>query len=399
MRRVVLVVILVLSMGMLLGTALTSCRRQQVESASDPPPPAAVKPNVFINPQANAGKIIYACTIDGTDSGLSDIWEADLETGSTKLLIPHTAFPKDSSASIGSLAASPNGAQLAIVPGSQFYAEPMWVWVRNGRKFAKISDISFDAILLWSPSGNRLLFAYPQGRYFYVYDAVTGKTHDFELNEESCYSWSPGDDVVAAVGSWSSKSVVYLQPRDGTQRRVLFKWPGGIMDIVRSPTKSQFALFDGGPVTITDGRGKHAVETAVTIVHTNFDLDLAYNRQGDRLAVLTSYTSGEPHVNWDDTVWSVNLSTMKTSKVAAWSESYLGIQPDKGSATHRELIGWMPDGRSILISAQTIWGGDVATDNREDRFGLYTYNTVTKKEKKLFDSGPGCLAITWHPGK
>ena len=378
------------------------------------------------------GRVIYALTANKQPTGPADVFERDLDTGKTKVLISRKGFPNAFEGHIVSLAISPNGRSLAIIGKSgegDRATDSIWVWEREHNRFrGLLGEQSHRYEHWWSPSGRYLLIRDSGTRVLFesrwvfendlwLYDAERRQLRRLEqIKDPSIAAWSTTDDAVIAAGRSGEGAIVYLlTPRTGRQQ-VLFKWPQAIYSITPLGGGSGYALSSGYSMNyvktgiyLTDGRGGHPRKLAIPKVHENeateeggLSAGFALNGSGARLAVLAEYSHGMPALSWTKQLWCVEPRKLSSLLVGEWEGR--DLFPDQMEAppwtyTSYDLVGWLPGGRSVLMCART--RGVKQDGSPADHLALWAYDMAQQNAegKQLFDSGPGCLGMTWWAGK
>lgn len=158
------------------------------------------------------------------------------------------------------------------------------------------------------------------------------------------------EDPVAEDTTASSRSEAPAEPS--------ITWPRKIAKRVASPNGRSQAIWDARGVYLTDSRGQQVVRLRIEgesgIANEYFDITLRYNRQGTRLAVLTTSSGGEPGICQTDRLYWTNVKWPRARLVAEWHEC---IQGNGVAVVNRELLGWSIDGKSILTRAEA-WQGE-----------------------------------------
>ena len=332
------------------------------------------------------GRVVYALTPANKPAGRADVFERDLDTGKTTLLISRNGFPNAFEGNTVSLAISPNGRFLAIVGRSgegDRATDSIWVWEREHSRFrGLLGERSHEYEYWWSPSGRYLLIRDSGPRRLFeghwideddlwLYDTERRQLRQAgQVKDLTTATWSTKDEaVVVANAAEGRASVCLLTPHTGRQR-TLFKWSGAIQAITRLAGGSGYALASGYSmndvrtgVYLTDGRGGHPRKLAIPKVHENeatleggMDAESALNGSGTRLAVLAEYTHGMPALSWTKQLWCVETGKLSSLLVGEWEGR--DFFPDQMEAppwtqTFYDLVGWLPGGRSVLICATT----------------------------------------------
>ncbi len=384
------------------------------------------------------GKVVFLRAAAGSASDSPvDVLEKNLDTGDTKMLISHESLPGSFKTRIASASPSSGGQYLYITSspgwvikdratgkarmifgetfsygGEEEVVETIdkadWCWERGKAVLSGIavpSDCTGSAWLVsdsptvWSPKGNRLLGRRdldesPYTNCLYIYDANsrTAKTLSL-IRRLNTAVWSGNDNGVIEVRrAKNESSQVSYTGLDG-KSRLRFGWPRRVHSIAQSPNGLVFALCDatGCYILGTDG---HVISKLKTQTQKeSFDVSFHFNRSGNRLAILTSYWYGEPHVGLDQQLWVVDIESRQASRVARWGEFFQG----SGLAIERWIEGWLPDQKTVVIAGAISYGAEKPADSENDWIKIWAYNTQlrTGKGTEVFDSGKRCLGAAW----
>ena len=389
---------------------------------------------------ASLGQVLFLRAAKPGAESPVDVYEKDLDTGETKLLISHKSLPDTFRTRACDVAPSFDGRYLWILssPGWVFHnqstgetrtvfgyafshggeEEPIdaideadWCWERKTGTIRKI-DAPQDCIgpgwsrsdsnMKWSPEGNRLLGRQdaeeaPYPSCLYLYDATAQSVRKLATASElEIAIWSAqADGAVEVLNAPKETSLVWFQPTSG-ERKTLFTWPREIAAIAQSPDGKTFAVFDSLGNYLVGRDGRHIRKLKMPTEEKLFWADFWFNTSGSRLAVLTSYSFGEPHLGLIQQLWVVDSKTTRAHRVARWDESFQG----SGLAVDRWIEGWLPDEKSVLIGGAISYGVEKPADSENDWIKIWSYDTVrcTGRGSVLFDSGKGCLGVEWWPG-
>lgn len=355
---------------------------------------------------ASYGKLIYAQTPDKRPYGPSDVFERNLDTGKSQVVISHKSFPKGFRGFISYLDISRDGRYLMIgeftkpYEGNSIPAIPnisrVWLWDRKTHHVDAVPRPSGSPVG-WS-QGNRYFAFLEYDTQVSWYDVLTVKPKSAKLPkpcQDAVWS-STRESLLLACADYDDKTRVYEQPVSGT-RRVLLSRLVGIESLAHSPDGQSYALSDGKSV-YTTGKGrtsKRRIPIATDPDHLN-NVNFLYNSAGGKLAIINRYSYGEPAVNTNESLWVADVSNGKATSLASWVTS---VPPYDGTTVFHSIEGWASDSKSVLVSAEI--SSDSKYGYRSDWRQIWAYNLDGPKNKgrKLFDSGPGCLVITWYPGK
>ena len=359
-----------------------------------------------ISANASYGKLIYAQAFDKRPYGSSDVFERNLDTGKSQIIIPYKSLPKDFRGYISYLSVSGDGRYLMIgvctkpYEGNSIPATPsisrLWLWNRKTRNVVAVPRPSGSPVG-WS-HGSRCYAFLEYDTQVSWYDAVTGKLKIAKLPktcQEAVWS-STRESLLLACAGYDEKTTVYEQPMSG-RRLILFGGLVGILSLEQSPSGQRYALCDGKSV-YTIGKGgsrKRRLPIATDADHLN-NMQFSYSSADSKLAIVNRYSYGEPAVNTSESLWVADVSSSKATSLASWVTS---VPPYGGTSIFHWIEGWASDSKSVLVSAEI--SSDSKYGYRSDWHQIWAYSLTGPKNKgrPLFDSGPGCLAITWWPGK
>ena len=388
---------------------------------------------------ADLGKVLFVRFAGDPENGPADVYEKNLNTDATKLLISHKSLPKSFQTRIDSVNPSPDGRFVVLneSPGwiirdgktgksrvmfgygfsysgdeelSGEIGGGRWCWERKTGAVKQIrKGVGLEHVgMAWSPKGDYLLItettdgsfntdSAPEGS-IQIYNPVSGKSIHFNsINNLGIAEWSgKGDGVIEVTYSSKSISTVLFQPITG-KRKMLFSWPRPISNIAQSPDGTTFAIFDDKGYYLTNSKGKNIKTLRIPRQEECFSVNLCFNRSGSHLAISTYYCFGEPHINETDQLWSVDVKKASVKRIVEWNECLQG----SGTAVNRSVIGWLPDDKSIAVEGSICYGEEMPAEMRNNWSILWRYNmlTPTGKGQKLFDSDKGCLGIGYCPGK
>lgn len=383
------------------------------------------------------GRVIFLRAVGGESDSPADVMEKSLNTGHTEMLISHESLPSTFRTRIASVSPSPDGKYLYIVssPGWMFkdkvtgktrtvYGETFsygreeepvetvdksdWCWERRKAILSAVvlpSDctgsgwLAGESPTVWSPKANRLLGRRdldesPGTNCLYLYDATARTTRTLSLARKlNMAVWSGnGSGVIEIRRAKNESSLVFYTELDGRSRQ-LFGWSRHINSIAQSPNGSVFALSDITGCYLLSATGRLISKLRIPVQNEAFDVSFGFNKSGNRLAILTSYWYGEPHVNLDQQLWLLDMKSKKASRVARWDELFQG----SGLATERWLEGWLTDNETVVIAGAISYGAEKPADSQNDWMKIWTYNTLrrTGKGNEVFDSGKRCLGVAW----
>ena len=383
---------------------------------------------VFSAPvQAGRGRVVYLrceelakCKLNGAFapiSGRVDLMEFDVSSGKRSVLAKGLFNGELRDFRESSIVVSHDGRYVAIGQGATIEGrdgdlpDGPYVWLKpNGlhlwnRKTRQIKDIypefNFHG-LLWSSSSRYLAILGPYSEHpVRIYDALSGRMRDHSgYAEFTCAAWSAKrEELIVVVPGSKGGSTVYALSVAG-KRRVLFKWGDSIDAIAEFADGSGYALCDSKGVVFYKPNGK---TKRLPIYRSGRDLwGVEFQPQpvGSRMAVMSSYAFGEPHINDEKVLYAFRSGGGGFERMARWGTSYLSVQPSGGSITLMSLAGWVRGTSKVVLRGKVVWGGEAVTDNRTDRFVFWTFDVPRGRAgTKVFDTGPGCLSAGWWSGK
>ncbi|MHB1001484.1 MAG: hypothetical protein ACYC27_19770 [Armatimonadota bacterium] len=402
----------------------------------------------------SSGRIIFLRTAVDGSSSFADILETNLATGQTETLITLMSLPGQYETRPASASASPDGKYLHIVGSSGWVFKnkdtgkttsvfgktvtydagnpPVatidssdWCWERGKDALTNIvppskctgPDWSTNhSPMLWSPKENKLLCRRdfnnsPFNTCLYVYDAKSMTTRVLSHTRVTDIAiWSGNGNGIIDVCKTNDGEFTVLYADLSGKTRQLFRWPRKIISLAQSPDNSMFALSDANGCYLLNARRRVITKLEITkleipIQIRSFDVSFRFNSSGSRLAVLTSYSYGEPGIGLDQQLWIVDIKVRKASKVAQWQESFMG----SALATRRRIENWFTDQKTVIIAGAISYGEEKPVDSENDWVKIWTYDTQSPiyeslgifpgNETEVFDSGKGCLGVAWWAGK
>jgi len=346
------------------------------------------------------GKVVLVRAIGDAPGAQSDVFEKDLDTGKTTLLISHKSLPKAFSGRIGHAWPSPSRRYMLLTG--------WWCWDRKTGTVRRVAS-EVGSSSQWAPRTDRLLIrdwgSESRQGSLWLYDPSTGRSRSMgSVRQLDLAGWSGhGDGIIVVTCREKGLSTVYFQPITGERKR-LFTWNGPMEAVEQSPVGSHFAIFDGKRYWLTDARGRKPANLEIPAGEhgsSRFGVDFLFNRRGDKLALFTSDTYGEPHFGLMKRLWWVDVERKRPHLIAEWDESVRGgleAPRPAGTAESRQVEGWLDD-TSLVVSGRVIhWvGGDA--EERSDWHKLWVYRAVSGAQgREVFDSGKRCLDAAWWPG-
>lgn len=356
-------------------------------------------------------------TQDWESVAMTDVWQTDLVTGMSELLISHESLPREFKTRIRDATPSHNGdyflvnsaAGMIITykdgrvdrqyesfhwsdedPKLEDIDPGCWVWNRKtGKMIRLVDDTSHRGIgLTWSPKRSLLLIdeifesddeisnRNKKPGIVQVYDPATNKMTRLGAQIRSCGAkWTP-DSRAVMIREYHPRSLRLFRdwyvPLTG-KPRVTPGWTTPEKLDMRSHRGSPYAVWDKGTMTLSVLKKGRMVPVTVINAETDdgfYSVTTTFDRSGKRIAFLSSYVHGEPHINLDENLWVADLRTGKTRACGYWSQSC-------GYDTMRSVLAWSRRGDGLIINED---GGS--------GFRLVKYVLAKSKIKKfpLFDS-------------
>jgi len=360
------------------------------------------------------GRVIYVKTVGDQPSAPADVFEADLDSGSSKVIVSHKSLPKGFETRPEYASLSPSGRYLlveectgvitasgrqyghtfAFVDGAEksakWIGDAYWLLDRKTGAWKRIGDAGNVDWIAWSPARDRLGMQESDGP-LRLYDALTGKTQTLPKGEE--LSWSAKGDAFISIirGEGKAPDSVGIRPIGG-KRKTLFTWPG-IRSICQSPN-GVFAILDTSAFSVVDGKGKRLAHLKIPVEEDCFSADLDFSPNGSWLVVGTSYSYGEPHIGLREQTWLVDMKTMRARELAS-SGGMFGFSADD-QVGGLSVEGWLSDDRSLMLTEYTMPGISYGSESQGQSSALRVYDVTGKtKSRKVFDSGPSCIALEW----
>ncbi|MHB1000699.1 MAG: hypothetical protein ACYC27_15770 [Armatimonadota bacterium] len=344
---------------------------------------------------AHADKALYVNLISDSPVTLTDLWQKDLVSGETSLLISHTSVPKDFNTRIDSVNPSPDGAYLLIESSIAYdiiykdgrkerqygngphggennakytLLDPkyrFWVWGFKDRKMRPVISIGPNdlAIVTWDTAQSRLLIASP-AKYsdppkqrllkkgsLRSCDPATGVTRTlFEFQNPGDLMWSVNGELQLA--KTDGPAVIQLLQFDMKGKaRVLPTKPGKSDKVSSCKPGDLLPYYIDGAVYLTSSNGTTRFIVEKNLGHTWEDpwtfVEFAFDKDKDRLVVLYIRVSGPGHLVRNEHLWIVDTKTCKARVAVQWKQ--------KGIADlERELLAWTPQGDGVIIRERQI---------------------------------------------
>ncbi len=345
---------------------------------------------------------------------LTDLWQKDLVTGKTTLLVSHDAVPGGFKTRIEEAKPSPDNAYLLIEAGAgqtltfpdgrveqqygtelrtppnakgAFIRPSYWVYsFGKGRMLQKtVSDSG--RYPLWSPGGLQLLnFKYavldPKTRreinpaLARVYDVATETNRTIaELPTNGSAYWaSDGSGVIVTpYANGKARTLISLDGRRRTLPR----------ELKRPDSTTQPVYFTKDTVHLKIGGKKSSFKVGPEPETSPFTgVEFVYNKSRTKLAVFWKCDYGEPHINLKEQIWIVDMKTGAVQKHGDWSQSFFDMS--------RNVLAWTADNSALIFQE---WS------NAGTPLGLkkYVLTNTGVDVQPYFDPGKGCVSVTYLP--
>lgn len=186
--------------------------------------------------------------------------------------------------------------------------------------------------------------------------------------------------VLSALSVLCAQCVI-AAPAKPVAKPQQLKWPRPVISKARSSNGKIVAVYDRTGFYLADAVGQHRRKLSISLGDRGgsvTSITLSFNRAGTLLAVMARDWSGEPHVNYEGLLWSVETKTAAVRKVKEWGDSLLGAG---WREVDHELSGWSSDGKSVKITADVYYLTDGIADMQE-RGPRSFWVSVTKPQPK-----------------
>jgi hypothetical protein len=355
---------------------------------------------------ASNGRVVYAWSTGASGGDISDVFEHNLDTGRTTMLVSHKSLPRSFTAPINSIAISPSGRYVAVV----HYVDGCCCTIGNRKGGCWILDRQtgririlfrepdeFIRTAIWTPSGKNLLLL---GNDDYLYSVRSGRMHElpFHLDSTDDHYCLTDSGAVDNWGGTSESSTMCLRLFSNGREVTLFNWPKRIDSIERSPAGSAYVFSDMDGVYYRSGKttrnlGIHwppICSESRRFVVDHFDTDLMFNDSGSRLAALVvagGYDFRTAVRKLEQDLWLAHTSRSVATRLSAWRQT----EKDNVPYVERSLAGWTSDGTRIIVKERT-------DDWAMSRLVSYRTDSPGSNGNALFHAGDRCLAMSWWPG-
>ncbi|MHB0998109.1 MAG: hypothetical protein ACYC27_02595 [Armatimonadota bacterium] len=276
-----------------------------------------------------------------------------------------------------------NEVQIKEIKGS------CWIWSRADGKIRKI-DISSPTNdvgpISWSPKGKLLLLnvrnTKTMNESIYLYDASTRKTKFLRASGILLFAmWTP-DNSSILVGEESNTAATKLSLLSLSGKAKSIKTRSRrIFTAAVSPDGNKVAIGDTGGFYIIDIKKQTQGKLAIPVSEGWLDGNAEFSVDGKTLALLSSSTSSGVYAEVDESLWIIDISTLKASLLKRWSTT-LGNSPGEDE-THR-LIGWIPKQPALFVM-----GRSCTLQGAETYWRKLWYISVdsTQPDRKISDTG------------
>ncbi len=233
----------------------------------------------------------------------------------------------------------------------------LWLWQHATGKVhrldaAVIHAQPMAAHLSWSPVGHTLLATLQDQRthafILALYDPASMHWHLLRtVSEETMPYWTPdGAGVLTIEPAQGQTSRVVLTPVTG-HSRLLFTHPYPINALAISPDGQRLAVFSNHAILLLDAAG-HTLHTLnVPIAAELPGVKMVFAPHGERLAILSTAVTGEPHIFYREELYTATVDTGALQRLTQWHAT-LGSTPG-GDPLH-SLLRWTPDSDALLLN-------------------------------------------------
>lgn len=167
-------------------------------------------------------------------------------------------------------------------------------------------------------------------------------------------------------GSYGDQPAAQLKPELGrtlpSDHPLRGKWPRSILTAVISPNGKSIAVHDDTGIFLTNQEGGSARKVRVTLLENlaneQVAVFFAFRPDSRRVAILTRLSYGEPMGAFIERLWTADVATGCSRRLSEWSDRFQGSGP---IVAERNVEGWTPDGRSIVVSG-VIYEGDMPAE-------------------------------------
>jgi len=376
------------------------------------------------------GKVYFVKLTGSASDASSDVCLQEVPDGQARVLIAHQSLPVAFKGRIESAQPSPDGTLLLLgesrvttirniktgatrrMLGGTYSLDsstekvvsstPGATWLRlaDGRLRKLVLAGPHDKVhnLSWTPRGH-LLYLFVRrnkGKFasLRLFDPLVGKSLNINSVAHPVISaWPAHGQGIYVVDQSDDGTGRVLQLTGGGHAHVLFTWPRFIYGLAVSSNGSYITLADARGHYLLDNRGKLLYTLRVMVGEEHPSTNASFSPDGTSLALLISQATGEPHVNIHEELWTVSVPTGAAQRLTEWN-AMLGNTPG-GDPMHK-LLGWTPDGRTLLIIERpgTIGGPETYWQK------LLHYPLKPNQPATLFfDSGSFVIDVEWQAGK
>lgn len=371
------------------------------------------------------GSAIYVKLTGDAYDAYSDVYEKNLTNDNIKKIIDHISLPKDYQGRIDRVLPASDGSLLLLKEsntyiirnnatgairkvfgneystiGNEVLAKEIkgncWIWSRTDGKIRRINLSSVNSDfepLSWSPKGRLLLLSTfntkTNKESIYLYNASTGKTKILRTSAEFVFAkWVPdASSILIAEQSNSTATRLSIISLSGKVKSIKTR-PKRIFTAAVSPD-NRLVIGDTGGFYIIDTKKQTQQKLAIPVSEGWLDGDVVFSVDGKTLAILSSVTSSGLYADVDESLWSIDLLTLKAALIRKWNTT-LGNSPGEDE-THALLV-WVPKQSALYVMGRscTIQGAET-----EWRKLWYIPVDSTQSDKKVFDTGPCGIHMSW----
>jgi len=368
--------------------------------------------------------VVYVKMAGDTPDAPADVYQQDIPGNEPRLLIAHTALPSAFKGRIDSAQPSVDGRYLLLQESSgviirnpvtgatrvalggyysfsgaekvvgHFSGKP-WLWERASGKMRTLDVVGMHAQIVsanlrWSPAGHALLGVLKDKRAhknsLAIYDPLTMHWRILRtVPGDTASSWMPDGKAVLSVEPGKGQARRFIVTPLSGASRLLFTFPHPFTALTVSPNGRRFAMMVKPGILLLDAAG-HILHTLKVPLDPDFPCgELAFSPQGETLAILSESTTGEPHVQHHEELWSADINTGKTQRITQWDVIFGSTEG--GDPVHT-LWDWTADAENLLLIEQP---GSHAGLEKEWRKLLRYPIMPGQPTTLLFDSGPYVL--------
>ncbi len=343
----------------------------------------------------SADKAMYVdLTGDLSTNPLSNVWQKDLVSGETSLLISHESVPKDFGTRIEEVTPSPDGGYLLIWAGDALdvtykdgktvrqYGPWMdtngsvktkeidrsyWVWSFKNRTMRRLIGVSQGGdSVAWDPAKPRLMVAkyaeYSDDDKRLVkpgslrsYDPATGKmTTLLTFRTRGEPTWTPAGGLQLAQSDLGGSIVDRIVRLDMKGKaRVLTTGSKAAAKVCPCKGGAIIPSYLNGFIYLTTSRGTTRFQVDKDLGDSWTKVDFLFDKSKGRLAAFYSCSHGPGHLMKYERLWIIDTKTCKAHLQAKWD------QQGMADMMH-DMLAWTPEGDG-LVFRETVFGNGINT--------------------------------------